>query len=278
MKLVRHGAKGAEKPGALDKNGRVRDLSLLIDDWTAEWLCAEKLHALQSIHLEKLPCVAEDVRLGIPISGLRQCIAIGLNYREHAREAGRDIPAEPVVFNKAISALSGPNDAIVLPEHSTHTDWEIELGVIIGSVTSRVCEQDALKAVAGYVLVNDVSERHWQSQRGGQWVKGKSFDSFGPVGPWFVSADEIPDPQTLKMELRVNGELRQSGHTGDMIFPVKTIISYLSQWMTLMPGDLVITGTPAGVGLGMKPAQFLQKGDVLTLTMEKLGCQTQPVV
>jgi len=278
MKLLRHGPLGAEKPGALDAGGRMRDLSLLIGDFTPDWMVPEKLQALQAIALDKLPLVAEGTRLGTPLSGVRQFIAIGLNYREHAREAGRDIPEEPVVFNKALTSLSGPNDDIVLPDGSTQTDWEIELGFVIGTKANRVSQTDALKHVAGYVLANDVSERHWQAQRSGQWVKGKSFDTFGPIGPWLLTADELPDPQTLNMELKVNGEVRQHSSTSDMIFPVSFIVSYLSQFMTLLPGDVVVTGTPSGVGLGMKPQQFLKKGDVVTLSMDKLGTQTQKVV
>jgi len=278
MKLLRHGPLGAEKPGALDAGGRMRDLSLLIGDFTPDWMAPEKLQALQAIALDKLPLVAEGTRLGAPLSGVRQFIAIGLNYREHAREAGRDIPEEPVVFNKALTSLSGPNDDIVLPDGSTQTDWEIELGFVIGTKANRVSQTDALKHVAGYVLANDVSERHWQAQRSGQWVKGKSFDTFGPIGPWLLTADELPDPQTLNMELKVNGEIRQSSSTADMIFPVSFIVSYLSQFMTLLPGDVVVTGTPSGVGLGMKPQQFLKKGDVVTLSMDNLGTQTQKVV
>jgi len=278
MRLLRHGALGAEKPGALDAQGRARDLSLLIDDFTPDWMAPEKLHALQAIDLSKLPLVADGTRLGTPLTGIRQFIAIGLNYREHAKEAGRDIPEEPVVFNKALTSLSGPDDDILLPDASTQTDWEIELGFVIGTQANRVSQADALKYVAGYVLANDVSERHWQAHRSGQWVKGKSFDTFGPIGPWLVTADEIPDPQTLGMELKVNGQVRQHSNTSDMIFPVSFIVSYLSQFMTLLPGDVVVTGTPSGVGLGMKPQQFLKKGDVVTLSMDKLGTQTQKVV
>jgi len=268
MKLLRHGPVGAEKPGALDAQGRVRDLSLLIDDFTPAWMAPEKLHALQAVDLEKLP----------PLTGVRQFVAIGLNYREHAKEAGREIPAEPVVFNKALTSLSGPDDDIVMPDGSTQLDWEIELGFVIGTTARKVTQADALNYVAGYVLANDVSERHWQAQRSGQWVKGKSFDTFGPIGPWLVTTDEIADPQVLNMELKVNGQVRQSSNTADMIFPVSFIVSYLSQFMTLLPGDVVVTGTPSGVGLGMKPQQFLQRGDVVTLSMDGLGAQTQKVV
>ena len=278
MKLLRHGPIGAEKPGALDAQGRPRDLSLLIPDFTPEWMAPEKLQALQAIDLEKMPLVAEGSRLGAPVAGTRQFIAIGLNYRKHAEEAGMEIPAEPVVFNKALTSLSGPNDDIVMPDDSQALDWEIELGFVIGATARNVSEQDALKHVAGYVLANDVSERDWQAKRNGQWMKGKSFDSFGPIGPWLLTSDELPDPQTLNMELKINGETRQNSSTADMIFPVAYLVSYLSQFMTLLPGDIVVTGTPSGVGLGMKPPQYLKKGDVVTLSMDKLGTQTQKVV
>lgn len=278
MKLLRHGPLGAEKPGALDAQGRVRDLSLLIPDFSPEWMAPEKRQALQAIALDKLPLVPEGTRLGAPIAGVRQFIAIGLNYRKHAEEAGMPIPDEPVVFNKALTSLGGPNDDIVLPQGAQETDWEIELGLVIGTTARRVSEQDALQHVAGYVLANDVSERHWQAKRNGQWMKGKSFDTFGPIGPWLLTSDELPDPQALNMELKVNGEVRQRSSTADMIFPVAYIVSYLSQFMTLLPGDVIITGTPAGVGLGMKPPQYLKKGDVVSLSMDQLGTQTQKVV
>jgi 2,4-diketo-3-deoxy-L-fuconate hydrolase len=278
MKLLRYGPKGQEKPGAIDMQGRIRDLSLLISDLTPEWLTPERLQALTAIDLEKMPLVEDSVRLGTPIAGARQFVAIGLNYRKHAEESGLSIPEEPVVFTKAITSLSGPNDDIVLPEGSEETDWEIELGFVIGTAARNVSPETALKHVAGYCLANDVSERNWQIKRNGQWGKGKSFDTFGPIGPWLVTSDEIPDPQMLEMELAVNGEVKQKSNTEDMIFSVAYIVSYLSQFMTLLPGDVVITGTPAGVGLGMKPQQFLKKGDVVTLRIDRLGTQTQKVV
>ena len=278
MKLLRYGAAGAEKPGALDKSGNIRDLSLLVSDLTPEWMSAERLAAIAAIDLEKMPLVAGTPRLGTPVAGVRQFVAIGLNYRKHAEEAGLAIPAEPVVFTKAITSLSGPDDDIVLPPDSVETDWEIELGFVIGSVARNVSQQDALKHVAGYCLANDVSERAWQIKRNGQWGKGKSFDSFGPIGPWLVTSDEIPDPQTLAMELAVNGQVKQQSNTADMIFSVAYIVSYLSQFMTLLPGDVVITGTPAGVGLGHKPPLFLKRGDVVTLKIGQLGTQRQVVV
>ncbi|MES2263982.1 MAG: fumarylacetoacetate hydrolase family protein [Pseudomonadota bacterium] len=278
MKLLRYGPQGAEKPGALDAQGNIRDLSLLVPDWTPDWLSAPRLQALAAIDLNQLPLVAGNPRLGTPIAGARQFIAIGLNYRKHAEESGLEIPKEPVVFNKAITSLSGPDDDIVLPDGSVETDWEIELGFVIGATARKVAVENALDYVAGYCIANDVSERNWQIKRNGTWGKGKSFDSFGPIGPWLVTRDDVPNPQGLGMELAVNGVVKQRSNTEDMIFPVAEIVSYLSQFMTLLPGDVVVTGTPAGVGLGMKPQQFLKKGDVVTLKIDRLGTQTQTVV
>ncbi|MBV6272678.1 fumarylacetoacetate hydrolase family protein [Alcaligenaceae bacterium CGII-47] len=278
MKLLRYGAPGIEKLGALDAKGNIRDLSLLVPDLTPEWLAPERLQALAAIDLDKMPLIDPGVRLGVPVAGVRQFMAIGLNYREHAREAGLDIPKEPIVFSKAITCLSGPNDDIILPQDSVQTDWEVELGLVIGTLARQVSEDDALQHVAGYCLANDLSERDWQTQRNGQWTKGKSFDSFGPIGPWLVTTDELADPQNLAMELKVNDQVRQHSNTADMIFSVAKIVSYLSQFMTLLPGDVVITGTPAGVGMGMKPQQYLKKGDVVTLRIDGLGVQTQRVV
>jgi 2,4-didehydro-3-deoxy-L-rhamnonate hydrolase len=278
MKLLRYGPAGAEKPGALDTHGNIRDLSQLISDWSPEFLAPERLAAFAAIDLEKLPLVEGNPRLGTPVAGARQFIAIGLNYRKHAQEAGMEIPTEPVVFTKAITSLCGPNDDTVLPEGALEGDWEVELGFVIGKVARQVPVSAGLEYVAGYCLANDVSERHWQIKRNGQWGKGKSFDTFGPVGPWLVTRDEIPNPQGLAMELKVNGETRQKSNTEDMIFSVAEIVSYLSQFMTLLPGDIVITGTPAGVGLGMKPPQFLKKGDIVTLSIDDLGTQTQHIV
>jgi 2-keto-4-pentenoate hydratase/2-oxohepta-3-ene-1,7-dioic acid hydratase in catechol pathway len=278
MKLLRVGAPGAEKPAAIDALGRIRDLSGVMPDLTPEWLAPGKLQVLTAIDLEKLPLVADGVRIGVPVAGVRQFIGIALNYRRHAEESGQALPAEPIVFTKAVTSLSGPNDAILLPPRSEHTDWEIELGIVIGSTARSVAQEDALRHVAGYCLANDLSERHWQNHRNGQWFKGKSFDSFGPIGPWIATADEIPDPQDLDMELSVNGERKQASNTSDMIFPVAYIVSYLSQFMTLLPGDVIVSGTPGGVGMGLKPPQYLKKGDVVRLTMEKLGTQTQLVI
>jgi len=279
MKLLRHGPIGQEKPGALDANGQIRDLSLLIPDFTPDWMSPAKLQALGAIDLSRMPLVPEGTRLGAPVAGTRQFVAIGLNYRQHAEESGLEIPKEPVVFTKAITCIAGPNDDVELPEGSVAGDWEIELGFVIGTLARKVSVAQALSHVAGYCLANDVSERDWQIKRNGQWGKGKSFDGFGPIGPWLVTSDELPDPQSIPLELAVNGETRQQSNTADMIFPVAEIVSYLSQFMTLLPGDLVITGTPQGVGLGMKPsAVFLRRGDVMTLSAGPLGTQRQQVI
>ena len=278
MKLLRFGPLGKELPGALDAQGNIRDLSLLVSDFTPDWMSPAKLAALAAIDLSRMPLVDAGVRLGSPTAGTRQFVAIGLNYRKHAEESGHEIPKEPVVFTKATTCISGPNDDVLLPEGSVATDWEVELGFVMASTASKVSVAEALSYVAGYCLANDVSERDWQIKRNGQWGKGKSFPTFGPVGPWLVTADELPDPQNIPMELRVNGVVKQSSNTSDMIFSVAEIVSYLSQFMTLLPGDLVITGTPSGVGLGMKPPQFVRSGDVMTLSAGLLGSQRQRVV
>jgi 2,4-diketo-3-deoxy-L-fuconate hydrolase len=278
MKLLRHGPAGNEKPGALDANGVPRDLSLLVSDFTPEWLAPDKLRALAAIDLRRMPIVPVGERLGAPVSGIRQFVAIGLNYRQHAEEAGLEIPNEPVVFTKALTSIAGPNDDVTLPTGSEAGDWEIELAFVVGTQAKGVSVEQALSHVAGYCLANDVSERDWQINRNGQWGKGKSFDGFGPLGPWLVTGDELPDPQDIPLELAVNGEARQRSNTSDMIFPVAQILSYLSEFMTLLPGDVVITGTPAGVGLGMKPPQFLRRGDVMSLSGGPLGTQRQLVV
>ena len=278
MKLLRHGPAGAEKAGALDAQGRVRDLSLLVPDLTPQWMSPDKLQALCAIDLQRMPLVPESTRLGAPLGGVRQFVAIGLNYRQHAVESGMEIPKEPVVFTKALTSIAGPNDDIELPEGSLAGDWEIELGFVIGTLARKVPVAQALSHVAGYCLANDVSERDWQIKRNGQWGKGKSFDGFGPLGPWLVTSDELPDPQGIPLELAVNGVVRQSSNTADMIFPVAEIVAYLSRFMTLLPGDVVITGTPQGVGLGMKPPQFLKRGDVMTLSAGPLGTQRQRVI
>jgi 2,4-diketo-3-deoxy-L-fuconate hydrolase len=278
MKLLRYGVMGQERPGAMDEQGRIRDLSLLVPDFTPEWMAPEKLAALAAIDLNRMPLVAAGTRLGAPVAGTRQFVAIGLNYRKHAEESGMDIPKEPVVFTKALTSIGGPNDDITMPTDSVATDWEVELGFVIGTLARKVPVNQALKHVAGYCLANDVSERDWQIKRNGQWGKGKSFDGFGPIGPWLVTAEELPDPQNIPLELKVNGVVTQSSNTADQIFPVAEVVSYLSQFMTLLPGDLVITGTPAGVGLGMKPPRFLSRGDVMELSGGVLGTQRQCVV
>ncbi|WP_106352013.1 fumarylacetoacetate hydrolase family protein [Paraburkholderia fungorum] len=278
MKLVRYGMRNAERPGVLDRFGVVRDLSSILDDITPEQLTPDRLKELAEVNAEKLPVVAQPIRFGVPVQGIGKLVCIGLNYREHAKEAHLPIPVEPVVFMKATSALNGPDDDVILPRGATKADWEVELGVVIGRRANYIGPADALDYVAGYVVVNDVSERTWQLERGGQWTKGKSFDSFAPVGPWLVTADEVPDPQSLGLWLELNGQCCQTGNTSDMIFGVRELVSYVSEFMTLMPGDIVCTGTPAGVGLGMVPNRFLRPGDTLRLGIEGLGEQRQRVI
>lgn len=275
MKLLRFGPIGQEKPGALDAQGLIRDLSSALPDLTPDWLTPKQLAVLSAIDLTTMPIVDAGVRMGVPVAGIRQFIAIGLNYRKHAEEAGLGMPQEPVVFSKAITSMCGPNDGIQLPKDSIATDWEVELGFVMGAVTHQVSEADALNCVAGYCLANDVSERDWQINRGPTWFKGKSFPTFGPLGPWLLTADEVPNPQNIDLSLSVNGVERQNSNTVDMIFSVKQIIAYLSQIMILLPGDVVLTGTPSGVALGMKPPQYLKAGDVVTLSAGGLGTQTQ---
>jgi 2,4-didehydro-3-deoxy-L-rhamnonate hydrolase len=278
MKLCRYGEIGAEKPAMIDEDGVLRDLSSHIKDITPEQLSPSALEKLAQIRPSDLPPVAQSFRLGPPLSGVSKFIAIGLNYRDHAEEAGMAIPSEPIIFMKATSSVSGPNDDIVVPPHSTKLDWELELGVVIGKKAQYVSEAEALDYVAGYCVVNDVSERAFQLQSS-QWDKGKGCDSFGPIGPWLVTKDEIPDPQNLEMWLEVNGERRQAGNSRTMIFGVKELVSYCSRYMTLLPGDVITTGTPPGVGMGMKPEPvWLQAGDVVTLWIEGLGRQQQLVV
>jgi 2-keto-4-pentenoate hydratase/2-oxohepta-3-ene-1,7-dioic acid hydratase in catechol pathway len=269
---------GSERAGALDARGVKRDLSLLVPDITPEWVMPERLRAIAAIDLEKMPVVPEGSRIGAPIGGARQFVAIGLNYRKHAAESGMTVPTDPVVFNKAITCIQGPDDDVVWPEASERLDWEVELALVVGAKAQRVSRESALSHIAGYCLANDVSERDWQANRGGQWGKGKSFDTFGPLGPWLVTADEIPNPQAIPLSLAVNGSVRQKSNTSDMIFSVAEIVSHLSQFMTLLPGDVVITGTPEGVGLGMKPPQFLKRGDIVELDGGVLGSQRQKVV
>jgi 2-keto-4-pentenoate hydratase/2-oxohepta-3-ene-1,7-dioic acid hydratase in catechol pathway len=279
MKLVRYGVAGGELPGVLDRDGVVRDLSGELPDLTPEHLSPGSLRRLATLNPASLPAVTGQPRLGVPVAGIRKFIAVGLNYADHAAEAGLPVPAEPVLFTKAISCLSGPNDDVMLPRGSRKSDWEVELGVIIGQRVRYVEEADALNHVAGYCVVNDVSEREYQLERGGTWDKGKGCDTFGPVGPWLVTPDEAGDPQKLKIWLDLNGERRQNGSTRTMIFGVATLIAYISRFMTLEPGDLITTGTPPGVGMGVKPEpRYLQQGDVMRLGIEGLGEQTQKVI
>ena len=279
MKLLRYGPKGQEKPGMLDADGRIRDLSGVVADITPAQLWGEGLGALKEIVSAALPVVDGEPRYGVPVNGSRKFIAIGLNFADHAAESNLPLPTEPVVFTKAISCLSGPNDTVVIPRGSQKTDWEVELGIVIGKAASYVDQADALDHVAGYVLINDVSERAFQTERGGTWDKGKGCDTFGPVGPWIVTTDEVGDVQALDMWLDLNGKRMQTGNTKTMIFGVAEIVSYVSQFMTLEPGDLITTGTPPGVGLGQKPEPFyLKPGDVMELGIEKLGVQRQQVV
>src|ERR1700729_4123771 len=278
MKLLRYGPVGQEKPGLLDSDGVLRDLSGELPDFTPEQLSSERLRQLSRLDPAALPEVAGRPRLGVPVAGIRKFIAVGLNYADHAAEAGLPVPKEPVLFTKAISCLSGPNDDVMIPKGSKKTDWEVELAIVIGTRASYVRESEALAHVAGFCVCNDVSEREFQLERSGQWVKGKSAPTFGPLGPWLVTPDEIKDVQALGMWLDVNGERMQTGSTKTMVFGVKTLISYISQFMILEPGDVITTGTPPGVGAGMKPPRFLKAGDTMTLGVDGLGQQTQHVV
>jgi 2-keto-4-pentenoate hydratase/2-oxohepta-3-ene-1,7-dioic acid hydratase in catechol pathway len=279
MKLVRYGAKGKEKPGLIDKEGRLRDLSGVVPDITSAQLSSAALAKLAKIKTSTLPLVKGKPRYGVPLADVGKFLAIGLNYSDHAAEAGMPCPKEPIIFFKADTSLSGPNDPVMLPKGSKKSDWEVELGVVIGKKARYVTKKDALKHVAGYCLINDVSEREYQLERGGTWDKGKGCDTFGPVGPWLVTADEIKNPQKLGMWLDVNGKRFQTGTTKTMIFDVQTIVSYVSEFMTLMPGDIITTGTPPGVGMGVKPKpRYLKAGDVMTLGIEGLGEQRQEVV
>ncbi len=283
MKLVRYGKPGKEKPGLIDAEGKLRDLSAVVKDIDAEQLSPAALAKISKIKTDKLPLVKGKPRYGSPVANVGKFIAIGLNYTDHAEESGMPIPAEPVVFMKANSCVVGPNDDIMLPKGSVKTDWEVELGIVIGTKARYVSQKEALNFVAGYCTINDVSEREYQLERGPQWDKGKGCDTFGPIGPWLVTTEEITNPQKLGMWLDVNGKRFQTGNTKTMIFSCAKIVSYLSQFMTLMPGDVITTGTPPGVGLGIKkdgkPAPvFLKKGDVVTLGIEGLGEQRQLVV
>jgi ureidoglycolate lyase len=278
MKLVRYGEAGKEKPGILDAQGGIRDLSGVVKDIDGSTVSAEGLAKLRGVNVDSLPKVGGNPRLGSPIANVPKLICIGLNYADHAKESNLPIPGEPVVFMKAISAITGPNDDVKLPKGSKKGDWEVELAFVIGKKAQNVSEADALSYVAGYMICNDVSEREWQLEHGSQWSKGKSFDTFAPLGPWFVTADEIKDPQSLAMWLDVNGQRKQTGNTNTMIFGVKKLVSYLSYMCTLVPGDVISTGTPPGVGMGIKPtAQFLKAGDEMRLGIDGLGEQKQKV-
>jgi len=273
VKLLRYGAAGEEKPGLLDDGGRLRDLSDRISDFSPETLAPERLHALTELDASTLPQVDGSPRLGPPVSGVGKIVCIGLNYEDHAREAGLPIPDEPVIFQKAITALAAPNDPLVLPKGSEKSDWEVELAVVIGRRAQYVSQSQAADCIAGYSVFNDVSERAYQIEGTGQWTKGKSFDGFAPLGPWLVTPDEVPDPQNLKIWLEINGERRQDGNTKTMIWGVTALISFVSNYMTLLPGDVLATGTPPGVGFGHKPPVFLKPGDTMRLGIEGLGEQ-----
>ncbi|WP_420583733.1 fumarylacetoacetate hydrolase family protein [Ruegeria sp.] len=277
MKLLRYGPVGSEKPGILDETGTIRDLSSVVNDIAGDVLSDEGLAQLRGLDLASLPAVDGDTRIGACVGGVGKFICIGLNYADHAAESGMELPAEPVIFFKATSAITGPNDTVEIPRGSVKTDWEVELGVVIGKHAKYVSEADALDHVAGYCVVNDLSERDFQLHRSGQWVKGKSADTFGPIGPWLVTRDEVPDPQNLPMYLEVNGHRYQDGSTKTMHFRVATVISHLSQFMSLHPGDVISTGTPPGVGMGQTPQTYLKPGDKMELGIEGLGVQRQDV-
>jgi 2-keto-4-pentenoate hydratase/2-oxohepta-3-ene-1,7-dioic acid hydratase in catechol pathway len=278
MKLLRFGDKGREKPGLMDKDGVIRDASSIVADYSPETISFDLLARLKQADIDSLPAAPAGVRIGSPVSRIGHFIAIGLNYADHAAETGAPIPKEPIVFSKAPSCLSGPNDDVLLPKGSVKSDWEVELAVVIGKRCDYVSEADALDHVLGYALCNDMSEREYQAERGGQWIKGKSAPTFGPLGPWIATGDEIADPQKLDMFLDLNGKRVQTGSTATMIFSVRQIVSYLSQFMVLEPGDVITTGTPPGVGLGMKPPLFLKDGDTMHLGIAGLGEQRQTVV
>jgi len=278
MKLLRYGAAGAEKPGLLDGDGRVRDLSGIVDDIAGDTLGAAGLARIGKVAVDDLPLVAQGVRIGPCVGAVGKFICIGLNYADHAAEAGMELPEEPVIFAKATSAIIGPDDDVEIPRGSVTTDWEVELGVVIGTHAKYVDEAQAMDHVAGYCLVNDLSERDFQLRRSGQWIKGKSADTFGPIGPWLVTRDEVTDPQDLAMYLEVNGHRYQDGSTRTMHFGVAQVVAHLSQFMSLQPGDIISTGTPPGVGMGQKPQVYLKPGDRIELGIDGLGVQRQRVV
>jgi ureidoglycolate lyase len=278
MKLVRFGPVGAEKPALIDTEGNIRDLSAIVPDIAGDTLGEEKLAELRALDVSTLPLAEAGQRLGPCVAGVGKFICIGLNFADHAAESGLEVPPEPIVFMKATSAITGPNDPVIIPRGSKKTDWEVELGVVIGNYAKYVSREDALDYVAGYCVINDVSERTFQLEHAGQWTKGKSSDSFGPVGPWLVTKDEIADPQNLKMWLKINGKSRQDGTSATMVYGVAHCVSYLSQFMSLHPGDIISTGTPPGVGMGFKPPEFLAPGDRIELGIEGLGQQNQDVI
>ena len=278
MKLLRFGPAGEEKPGILDSDGNVRDLSGKVADFAGQGVSLAALDAIRAIDVNSLPVVENPGRIGSCVASVPNFFCIGLNYAKHAAETGAEPPKEPIIFNKATSALSGPFDNVVIPKNSVKSDWEVELGVVIGKDASYVSEEDALDYVAGYCVINDMSEREFQIEKGGQWVKGKSAPTFGPTGPYLVTADEVPNPQALALSLDLNGETVQNSNTDDMIFTVRQIISYMSQFMQLQAGDIIATGTPSGVGMGMKPQRFLKPGDKMTVRIEGLGEQVQTAV
>ena len=277
MKLVRYGQAGQEKPGIMDEQGILRDISGWTDDITPDFLSSDKFDLLKAHNWTEFPIVAGEQRFGVPVSHVGKFICVGLNYADHAKEAGADVPEEPILFMKATSAIQGAGDTVVLPQNHSKADWEVELGIIIGKPTKNISREESLSHVAGLCVVNDLSERAFQLERGGQWVKGKSCDTFGPVGPWLVSLDEVGDCQSLDIWLELNGEKLQSSNTEQMIFPVDFLVHYISQFMSLQPGDIISTGTPSGVGVGMKPPLWLKAGDSIRLGIEKLGIQTQNV-
>ena len=277
MKLLRCGNKNNEKPAVLDKNGKIRDLSSKISDFNPETLNFENLAKLQKIDLETLPEISNTTRIGSCITNPGKFIAIGLNYSDHAAETGAKIPSEPIVFMKATSCINGPNDDVIIPNNSKKTDWEVEIAFVIGKETKYISEKDSPNHILGYCIVNDISEREWQIEKMGQWVKGKSADTFGPVGPYLVTKDEIPDVQKLNLILDINGQRMQTGNTSKMIFSINFILSYLSNFMSLQPGDIVTTGTPPGVGMGKKPPLYLKSGDEIQLMIDHLGNQHQKV-
>jgi 2-keto-4-pentenoate hydratase/2-oxohepta-3-ene-1,7-dioic acid hydratase in catechol pathway len=278
MRLVRYGEPGAEKPGLLDIEGQLRDLSAHVADISGAALAADTLARIGAIAEDSLPLVGGSPRLGACVGGTGKFICIGLNYSDHAAETGATVPPEPIIFMKASSAIIGPNDNVTIPRGSEKTDWEVELAVVIGKTAKYVTEAEALDYVAGYCVTNDVSERAFQTERSGQWTKGKSCDTFGPIGPWLVTRDEVPDPQDLGMWLKVNGETMQNGSSKTMVYGVAFLVSYLSQFMSLHPGDVISTGTPPGVGMGLKPPRYLKAGDVVELGIERLGSQKQTFV